>query len=147
MRQINFLAQINFFQSGISCFALAFFFFFLVSLKIFVFCPSNSSLSTVRLQSLLVSELKTAAVLWTVNISAFTVNYIIPHYCPCGHKELPHINWSFGWFFFFFPLLCFGAVNNLVHSGVLHNQQHDESSLKSDYWLNWNEFRWWKMCS
>lgn len=27
-------------------------------------------------------------------------------------------------------MLYFGAVNNLVHSGVLRNQQHDESSLR-----------------
>lgn len=45
----------------------------------------------------------------------------------------------------FFPLLYFSAVNNLVHSGALHNQEHDESSLASDCWLNWHELTSWKM--
>lgn len=89
MRWLEFLAQINLFHSGISCFVRPFFFFFenlyLLSFK----------LSIVRLQNLLDSVLKTAAVLWTVNISAFTVNCTILHYSSCAPKGQPYINCFF----------------------------------------------------
>lgn len=135
MRQLEFLAQINFFSfwNFILCFGFLFLWKPLSSVLQKVHCQLwDCKAFWFRCSKLQLSFEKPI-------FSAFTVKYTILHSCSCAPKGLPYINWRF------FPLLYFSAVNNLVHSGVLHNQEHDESSLASDCWLNWHELTSWKM--